>query len=75
MTKKEPLNSENIDLRKSGEQRLESADGKEQVGDKKSGTTDIKNAHASGDGSFGRNDESLPETDADNETEKEESPY
>lgn len=25
------------------------------------GETDVKNAHASGDGSFGRNDESLPE--------------
>jgi hypothetical protein len=28
------------------------------------GETDIKNAHATGDGSYGRNDESLPEEDA-----------
>ena len=31
------------------------------------GETDVKNAHASGDGSFGRNDESLPEKDDKNE--------
>ena len=31
------------------------------------GETDIKNAHATGDGSYGRNDESLPEGDAGND--------
>jgi hypothetical protein len=37
------------------------------------GEVDVKNAHASGDGSFGRNDESVPEEQSDGK--KEEPPY
>ncbi|MFL5811284.1 MAG: hypothetical protein ACJ749_17310 [Flavisolibacter sp.] len=36
------------------------------------GETDVKNAHATGDGSFGRNDESIPDKE---DEKKEEPPY
>ena len=66
MTKKDLTSSENIDHNKKAQEDWEShhATGDRYPEEAKGiAETEVKNAHASGDGSFGRNDGSLPETD------------
>jgi hypothetical protein len=62
--KKDPDISENIDLSKEGEQRpsVNPAAKAGEEGGEVTGT-DIKNAHAAGDGAYGRNDKNLYEGD------------
>lgn len=62
MTKKDITVSENIDLTNE-EKQEESLPTKKQASERKgSGETDIKNAHASGDGAYGRSDKSIIES-------------
>jgi hypothetical protein len=79
MTKKDLNNSEHIDRNKKTQEDWESH---HTTGDrypeeaKGIGETDVKNAHASGDGSFGSNESRLPdEDDADKKEAKDDMPY
>ncbi len=71
MTKKDFTSSENIEREKDGtepqEPVLAEPDGQ--------GKTVVKNAHAAGDGSFGRNETSLPEDDENVEKKEADPPY
>ena len=72
MTKKDFTTSENIDREK--EPQTESLD--HSISEKGSaGKTRVKNANAAGDGSFGRNETSLPEEDEMGEKREEDPPY
>ena len=68
MTKKDPNISENIDLDKNNEA---GSDQHKEVNEtsepKPDGHTEIKNAHATGDGAYGRSDKSVLDNENDNE--------
>ena len=79
MTKKDLTNSENIDHNNKAQQDWESH---HTTGDrfpeeaKGIAETEVKNAHAAGDGSFGRNDKGLGEAEETEEENKtDEPPY
>ena len=67
MAKKDFSGSENIDRNKKGSENesLQSEASQNQTDQREPGTTEVKNAHAVGDGSFGRNESSLPEKEED----------
>lgn len=77
MTKKDPNISENIDLNKTEKE----PDSHHTKGEKTSaspeteGHTEIKNAHATGDGAYGRSDKSVLEDENSSEKEEETPPY
>ena len=63
MAKKDYSGSENIDREKkdAGNDRLQSGGNNNYTGQSEKEKTEVKNAHASGDGSFGRTEGSLPD--------------
>jgi hypothetical protein len=66
MTKKDPSNSENIDLSKKVQEDWEShhtTSDRYPEEAKGIAETDVKNAHASGDGAYGRNESSIDNED------------
>ncbi|HEV7331420.1 MAG TPA: hypothetical protein VGN63_10305 [Flavisolibacter sp.] len=74
MTKKDFTNQENIDREKeTGREDLHQPFSNEKVstGDK----TYVRNAHAAGDGAFGRNETSLPEEEEAKEKNEDNPPY
>lgn len=79
MAKKDMNNSENIDHNKEAQEDWEShhtANDRYPEDAKGIAETDVKNAHAAGDGAFGRNDDGLDSDDAETgEPKKNDPPY
>ncbi|RYZ59227.1 MAG: hypothetical protein EOO14_08685 [Chitinophagaceae bacterium] len=71
MTKKDFTSSENIEREKDGAEPQEPV----LTEAEDPGKTVVKNAHAAGDGSFGRNETSLPEEDGNVEKTEADPPY
>jgi hypothetical protein len=77
MTKKDLNNSENIDRNKRAQEDWEShhtTTDRYPEEAKGIAETDVKNAHAAGDGAFGRNDTGLNSDDAESGEEKKNDP-
>ena len=72
MTKKDFSSSENIDREKEAGNEPQ---GQAITDSIVSGKTTVKNAHAAGDGAFGRNETSLPEEEETGEKREEDPPY
>jgi len=76
MTKKDLTSSENIDLTKdNGLEKKQHSSSEETAEPKIEGHTEIKNAHAAGDGAYGRSDKSVLDNDSDAEGDKERPAY
>jgi hypothetical protein len=77
-TKKDPAVQENIDRNKEAEKDWEShhtTTDRYPEEAKGIGETDVKNAHAAGDGAFGRSEASLPDDDKNDGKEEDNQPY
>lgn len=75
MTKKDFTNQENIDREKGEESEFSERSPDNEKTEPATGKTYVKNAHAAGDGAFGRTETSLPEEEEPAEQKEDEPPY